>query len=202
MVTRGRKEVMEEETLGKPLEIPSDLDMSEEAFSRIPPFLMSVPNVDHRYGNGKARVQGIGIYGKDGSPLSSVAQGDRLCARISVEFLDDVREPNVGFMLRNRLGQDVTGTNVMSEGEKLPAARAGDRLSVDFIMDLPLLHAGFYHFSPAVADGTLNQYDMCDWIDNACAIEVAERAITYGHMRVPMRVRAVTLPREVSRVKS
>ena len=75
-------------------------------------------------------------------------------------------------MMRNRLGEDVTGTNVLFEGERLPVARAGDRLSVDFVMDLPFLHAGFYHFSPAVADGTLDQYEMCDSVENACAIEI------------------------------
>ena len=200
MVTRGRKEIMEEEAIGKPLAVPLELALSDEALSRIPTFLEHVPNVDHRYGNGKARVKGIGTYGAEGQAAATLAQGDRLCVRISVEFQSDVQHPNVGFMLRNRLGEDVSGTNVMFEGGRLPAARAGERLSVDFIMDLPLLHAGFYYFSPAVADGTLDQYEMCDWIDNACAIEVIQRSTTYGHMRIPTRVRATHVSRETSRV--
>jgi len=159
---------------------------------RIPSFLEHIPNVDHRYGNGKARVLGIGIYGREGHPASGVAQGEQICVRISIEFQEDVEHPNVGFMMRNRLGEDVTGTNVLFEGERLPAARAGDRLSVDFVMDLPFLHAGFYHFSPAVANGTLDQYEMCDWIENACAIEVMQRTTTHGHLRIPVRVRVTT----------
>jgi ABC-type polysaccharide/polyol phosphate transport system ATPase subunit len=200
MVTRGRKEIMEEEAMGSPLAIPADLDLPEDALARIPRFIAHVPNVDHRYGNGKARVTGIGIFSREGLPLAAVAQGDRICVRISVEFQNDVEHPNVGFMLRNRLGEDVTGTNVMFEGERLPAARCGERLSIDFIMDLPLLHAGFYYFSPAVADGTLDQYEMCDWIDNACAIEVIQRSTTYGHLRIPMRVRATSITQEPSGV--
>jgi hypothetical protein len=66
-------------------------------------------------------------------------------------------------------------------------------LSVDFIMDLPFLQAGFYHFSPAVADGDLNQYEMCDWVDNAFAIEVIPQGTTYGHLRIPTRVRAISV---------
>jgi homopolymeric O-antigen transport system ATP-binding protein len=200
MVTRGRKEIMEEEAIGKPLPVPLDLVLSDEALARIPVFLEHVPNIDHRYGNGKARIKGIGTYGAEGQAAATLAQGDRICVRISVEFQNDVEHPNVGFMLRNRLGEDVSGTNVMFEGGQLPAARAGERLSVDFVMDLPLLHAGFYYFSPAVADGTLDQYEMCDWIDNACAIEVIQRSTTYGHMRIPMRVRATHVSRETSRV--
>jgi hypothetical protein len=200
MVGRGRKEVMEEEAIGKPLAAATgDLDLSPEALSKIPAFLSSIPNVDHRYGNGKARIEGIGVFGAEGNTAGTAAQGDRVCVRISVEFLADVTHPNVGFMLRNRLGQDVTGTNVMFEGERLAAGKAGDRLSVDFVMDLPFLHSGFYYFSPAVADGELNQYEMCDWIDNACAIELAERTTTYGHIRIPVRVRAMPVQERATR---
>jgi len=104
-------------------------------------------------------------------------------------------------MLRNRLGQDVSGTNTIYEGMKLSPAHVGERLSVDFVMDLPVLHAGFYYFSPAVADGPLDQYEMCDWIENACAIEVIQHTTTYGHMRIPTRVRIFTVVRETSQVQ-
>ena len=202
MVTRGRKEIMEEEAIGKPLDLPSDLDLSERAFDRIPKFVTTVFNVDHRYGNTKARVQGIGVFGRDGYPVRGVEQGDRICIRISVEFLSDVEQPNIGFMMRNRLGQDLAGTNLLYEGFQLSCARAGDRLSTDFIMDLPYLHAGSYHFSPAVADGNLDQYEMCDWIENAYAIDVIERTTTYGHMRIPMRVRTTSIVPEPSKAGS
>jgi hypothetical protein len=201
MVTRGRREVMEEEAIGKPLDSSAELDLPEEVLNRIPKFMSVLPNVDHRYGSGKAKITGIGVFGKDGATLNSVAQGDRVCIRISVEFLANVDQPNVGFMLRNRLGEDVTGTNVMFEGMRLPPAPSGERMSVDFIMDLPFLHAGFYYFSPAVADGTLDQYDMCDWVENACAIEVIQRTVTYGHLRIPMRVRVISATNETSIVR-
>src|SRR5439155_17450768 len=142
-------------------------------------FLVHVAKGVQRYGQGKARGRGIDSNGKGGETVADVAHSDGVCVCISVEFQADVEHPNVGFMLRNRLGEDVTGTNVMFEGERLPSARTGERLSVDFVMDLPFLHAGFYYFSPAVADGTLNQYEMCDWIENACAIEVIQRSTTY-----------------------
>ena len=201
MVTRDNRESGSGESARLPLPLSEELELSDEAISRIPAFVVSLPNVDRRYGNAKARVEGIGIYSKDGHPASSVAQGDRLCVRISVEFLEDVERPNVGFMLRNRLGEDVTGTNVMFEGEHLPPARAGTRLSVDFVMDLPLLQKGFYHFSPAVADGTLDHYEICDWIENASAVEVVQRTVTHGQLRIPMRVRAVILPPATSSVQ-
>ena len=192
MVTRGRKEIMEENAVGKALGTSEELDLSDEALARIPKFVTTLFNVDHRYGNFKAQIHGVGVFGKEGDPLASAAQGDRICIRISVKFNVTVEQPNVGFMLRNRLGQDVAGTNLLYEGVRLPHGQEGEQLSVDFIMDLPYLQAGFYHIAPAVADGTLDQYEMCDWIDNACALEVIQRTMTYGHMRIPMRVRTIS----------
>src|SRR5262245_13315354 len=104
MVTRGRKEVMMEEAVGKAIGIVEDLDLSEEALARIPSFVTTLVNVDHRYGNFKAQIHGVGVFGKEGDPLASAAQGDRICIRISVKFKEAVEQPNVGFMLRNRLG--------------------------------------------------------------------------------------------------
>lgn len=192
LVGRGRKEGLIEGPIGTPIPGGSnDLELSEGVFEKIPVFISSIPNVDHRFGNGNARIEGIGIFNSTGDPVTTAMQGDRICVRISVEFFKEVLQPNVGFMLRNRLGQDVTGTNVMFEGQRLEEAKAGDRLSVDFVMDLPFLHSGFYCLSPAVADGELDRYEVCDWIDNACAIELVERNTTYGHLRIPIRVRAV-----------
>ena len=199
MVNRGRKELMMEEAMGKALPISADLELPDEARSRIPKFIEQVTNVDHRHGNGKALVRGIGVFSQEGNPATAVIQGNRICVRVSVEFLDECLKPNVGFILRNRLGEDVTGTNASFEGVQLPPARSGDRISVDFVLDLPLLQQGFYYFSPAVADGMLDQYDICDWIDNACAIEIVQKTNTYGYMRVPTRVSAFSVAGEPSR---
>lgn len=198
MIMRGRKELMGDEPIGKPLLTSSGLDLSEEAVERMPGFIEHLPNVDHRYGNGKARITGIGIFGIEGHPTATVPQGDRICMRISVEFQDDVEEPNIGFMMRNRLGEDVMGTNVLFEGKRVSAARPGERLSVDFVMDLPFLQAGFYHFSPAIANGGLDRYEMCDWVENACALEILQRTTTHGHMRIPVGVRTTLFARDIA----
>ena len=198
MIMRGRKEFRGDEAIGRPLAASTGLQLTEEALSRIPAFIEHVPNVDHRYGNGKVRILGIGTYGAEGYPIATVPQGERICVRISVEFQEEVEQPNLGFMMRNRLGEDVTGTNVLYEGERLPPAQPGDRLSVDFVMDLPFLQAGFYHFSPAAADGGLDNYEMCDWIENACAIEVLQRTATHGHMRIPVGIRSAFVGRNAA----
>lgn len=189
MIAKGNRELMDSRPVGEALAGSVALEVHPDALDRIPEFINAIPNVDRRYGNGRARIVGIGIFDHQGEPTGSAAQGDRVCVRVSVEFVVDVSRPNVGFMLRNRLGEDVFGTNLLYEGHEMPPRRAGDRVSVDFVMDLPYLRAGYYHFSPAVADGSMDNYEHCDWIDNAFALEIVERSTTYGHMRVPIATR-------------
>ena len=102
---------------------------------------------------------------------------------------EDVPMPIVGFMLRNQLGMDFSGTNTAREGYELAPMQAGDICTVDFYVDLPELYPASFSFSPAIADGTLAGYTMCDWIDNAVTLQMsrAENEI-YGYMHLPCRV--------------
>jgi hypothetical protein len=97
--------------------------------------------------------------------------------------------PIVGFMLRNQLGMDFAGTNTAREGYELPPMQSGDIFTVDFHVELPELYPASFSFSPAIADGTLIAYSMCDWIDNAIALQMSrsENQI-YGYLHLPCRV--------------
>ncbi len=97
--------------------------------------------------------------------------------------------PIVGFMLRNHLGIDFFGVNTAREGSEVPPMSPGDVYTVDFHVDLPELYPGAFSFSPAIADGTLHSYTMCDWIDNAVTLQMGHGdGQIYGYMRVPCRV--------------
>jgi hypothetical protein len=92
-------------------------------------------------------------------------------------------------MLRNQLGMDFAGTNTAREGTPMPPLRAGDTVTVDFHLDLPELYPAAFSFSPAIADGPLTGYAMCDWIDNAIALQMSRTAgQIYGYIHLPCRV--------------
>jgi hypothetical protein len=60
---------------------------------------------------------------------------------------------------------------------------------VDFHLVLPILYPGHFSFSPAVADGTLTEYSVCDWIDNAITLQMGHGdGPVYGFMHIPARV--------------
>jgi lipopolysaccharide transport system ATP-binding protein len=154
-----------------------------------PEVVERIPNVDHRHGDRRAEVTGIAVYDTFGRETPMLAPGTRAILRISAKANADVALPNIGFMMRNHLGIDFAGSNTTREGHQLPPMRAGDRVTVDFHLDLPDLYPAFFSFSPAVADGTLHSYTMCDWIDNAITLQMSHgEGQVYGYLHLPCRV--------------
>ena len=159
------------------------------AARRAPEVVETIPNIDHRYGDGRAEVLGIAVLDEDGLPLHLLEPASRIVVRISVRAKDDVPLPVVGFMLRNQLGMDFAGSNTAREGYELVPMQAGDVVTVDFHLDLPELYPGSFSLSPAIADGTLTEYQMCDWIDNAIALQMARSdGEIYGYLHLPCKI--------------
>jgi hypothetical protein len=132
---------------------------------------------------------GLGVFDEQGRPLHLLEPCSRILLRISVRAKEEVPLPIVGFMLRNQLGIDFAGTNTAREGYELAPMWPGDIYTVDFYIDLPELYPASFAFSPAIADGTLMGYAMCDWIDNALALQMGRsEGQIYGYIHLPCRV--------------
>jgi ABC-type polysaccharide/polyol phosphate transport system ATPase subunit len=154
-----------------------------------PEVVTTIPNIDSRHGDGKASILGIAVLDEYGRPLPILQPGSPAIVRISIEAKEAVALPNVGFMLRNHLGIDFAGTNTTREGLELPPMAPGDVYTVDFHLQLPDLYPGTFSFSPAVADGTLITYRMCDWIDNAITLQMGHtEGQVYGYIHLPCKV--------------
>jgi ABC-type polysaccharide/polyol phosphate transport system ATPase subunit len=154
-----------------------------------PEFLERIPNIDHRHGDGRAEITGIAVCDEYGREQPLLTPGTRVVLRISARAKNHIALPNVGFMMRNHMGLDFSGTNTTREGHQLPPMNAGDRITVDFHIDLPELYPANFSFSPAIADGTLHSYTMCDWIDNAITLQMGHGdASVYGYIHLPCRV--------------
>jgi len=156
---------------------------------RAPEVVEHIPNIDHRYGDGRAEILGIAVLDAQGDPVQLLEPSQRITVRISVRARAEVSQPIVGFMMRNHLGIDFSGTNTAREGYDLPMMMPDDICTVDFHLEMPELYPASFSFSPAIADGTLLGYQMCDWIDNAIALQMGHSpGEIYGFLRLPCRV--------------
>ncbi len=157
--------------------------------------VQGVPNADRRFGTGRAEVSGITVLDAAGRPARALVPGQTATVRISARARDHVASPNIGFMMRNHLGIDFAGTNTAREGHILDPMQPGETRTVDFHVRFPELYAGSFSFAPAIADGDLREYEICDWIDNALAIPMEEGlGEVYGYMHLPCSVEVRGLP--------
>ncbi len=154
------------------------------------PIEMEIERSDGRYGNGAARVLGVEAYDEQGRKTRRVLHGSSVTIRLSARFDQFTPQPILGITMRNSQGVDVTRTNTQLEGLILPPARPGDVLTAEFRLRLPYLHPGSYAISPAVANGTTSDFQMCDWIENALLLYVTAQYEVHGQLRVPASVRA------------
>ncbi|HEY1760796.1 MAG TPA: ABC transporter ATP-binding protein [Bryobacteraceae bacterium] len=166
---------------------------TEHSYTLPAEIIEGLPNIDHRFGDGRGEVLGIAVASPDGERLASLRPTATIVVRISVRAKANLDRPIVGFMLRNHLGVDFAGTNTTREGYDLPPLLIGETCTVDFYLDLPELYASLFSFSPALADGTLQQYTICDWIDNAVVLPMDHGdAPIYGQIHFPCRVQVNT----------
>ena len=67
---------------------------------------------------------------------------------------------------------------------------------IDFHLELPELYPAHFSFTPAIANGTLESFEVCDLIDNAIVLQAEKGRQVYGFLHFPcqIRVHAVSGP--------
>jgi ABC-type polysaccharide/polyol phosphate transport system ATPase subunit len=171
------------------LDLKQRLPKEPLAPGQAPEVVTDIPNIDHRYGDQRAVILGIAVLDPSGRKLPLLQPGAPAVVRISVRAHERIDRPNVGFMLRNHLGVDFAGTNTTREGFELPVMDDGDVYTVDFHLQIPELYPAAFSFSPAVADGTIMTYCMCDWIDNAITLQMSHAGgQVYGYIHLACKV--------------
>ena len=128
----------------------------------------------YRHGNGDAEVIYAELLDADEQPVELIESGDPVYIRMRFVFNQDVEQPVCGFMIRNRHGINIYGTNTEQRGLELGAARRGDVVEASFAFNCWL---GQEHYFVSVAvhspDGA-----AYDWLDGviffrvACAVEM------------------------------
>ena len=152
------------------------------------PVVRSIPHVQNRYGNRGAEIVGILLCSPDGTTLSELQSGEQVRLLISVRFHQDIKDPIIGFTVRDRLGVDITSSNTSYEGLSLPFGKSGDIFTVGFQISVPQVRPGSYSISPAISQGNIWEHAIEDWIDNAYIVDIIDTGLIYGMMRWPVEV--------------
>jgi lipopolysaccharide transport system ATP-binding protein len=145
-------------------------------------------NLDRRWGNQKAEILGVCLMDSEGNECDAVHHGDLMTVRVSVKFHDAIEQPLFGFILKNRLGEDICGTNTSEQNIIIPPASISQIYTLDFTFQLPILQPGNYYFSVGAGSGTHEQFVICDYVENISAIVIKKKHIVYGHIKVDCHI--------------
>jgi lipopolysaccharide transport system ATP-binding protein len=116
-----------------------------------------------------AEVLGVDVRDMEGREVAQVSGGRRVCLRVHFRAIEALARPIVGFYLNDHLGQNLFGENTAAV-EGTPAMEAGAERVACFTFDMPVLRAGPYTVTVAVAEGTMASHTRHHWIHEACAL--------------------------------
>lgn len=125
-----------------------------------------------RSGTGEATVSRLEMRDRSGQAVEYIGVGDEvaLCARVDVNMRVD--QLVFGYMIRDRLGQPIFGTNTFHTGQIRRELEAGDR--IDFTARFPAnLGPGTYSVSVALSSTETHLVRNYEWRDLALVFTVA-----------------------------
>ncbi len=147
-------------------------------------FRFSAPSAT--FGDGRAKIRSVGLRDAAGAPLGSVSGGETVTLRIEALAHAELHSPIIGFFLKDRLGQQLFGTNTYLGGKGgAHPARPGQTVRAEFSFRMPHLPVGKYTVDVALADGTHAEHVQSDWAFDALVIESVSSTLAVGLVGIP-----------------
>jgi lipopolysaccharide transport system ATP-binding protein len=140
--------------------------------------LKDMPKLEctYRHGDGSAEVVSVELLDKADRKITIVETGESVTIRILVRFNADVEDPVFGFLLRNRHGIHLYGTNTELQQLRIGQVQRGEVIEILFPFCC-WLAADSYAVSVAVHSRDAISYD---WLDGVLLFQVISPIPTEG----------------------
>lgn len=121
-------------------------------------------SIQTRSGSGEASIESVTLHNAAGDPIEYISVGENVSLRISTKVNNAIPELVVGYLIKDRLGQPVFGTNTHHLGCKTDGLEAGQVLNYSFSFAANL---GVGSYSVAVALHTTDSHlsRNYEWVD-------------------------------------
>ncbi len=124
------------------------------------------------YGNHKVRIIGVTMRNQQSQPAEILTSGEPAFIQVHLQARQAV-ETHVGFLIRDRFGQDIFGTNTFHLHQKLHL-NADRSYLITFAFECFNLGPGKYTLTVAAHSSDTHIQDCYHWIDRALAFEVVQ----------------------------
>ena len=107
--------------------------------------------------------------------------GENVCLTITANIYDQLENPVLGFLIKDRLGQDLLGENTMIVQQTLSIdCDKGDVLIGKFVFRLPMLQDGTYSLATSLAAGDINELIQHHWVHDAILFDINSSRVRWG----------------------
>lgn len=139
------------------------------------------------FGKAGASIEQVLLVNDSGAPLNWCVGGEIVNLRIFCHAHQDIFSPIVGFHLKDRLGQLLFGDNTfLSYADHPLHVKQGEIFLASFRFRIPILAAGDYSFTVAVAEGTQGNHTQHQWRHDALVLTSTSTSASAGLMGIPM----------------
>jgi len=124
-----------------------------------------------RYGNFDAMISAIKLLNSSGEEIGGVISGETCIIRVKTIFFEDVDNAVVGILIRDRLGNEIFGTNTGFYDQHTGPIKKEEIIVVNFLIKMDI-GPGDYSLAAAAHPDKLGLGGHFDWIDKAIPFKV------------------------------
>ena len=140
------------------------------------------------FGEGGAKIMDVHLQNTAGQPLAWVVGGELVRLVVHAKANQELDSPIIGFYIKNHLGQELFGDNTfMSYAMNPVVTEANQVLRAEFEFPMPILPAGDYSISVAIANGTQQVHQQHHWLHDALLFRSEAPTHVSGLVGIPMR---------------
>jgi lipopolysaccharide transport system ATP-binding protein len=130
---------------------------------------------------GVAEVVSVKLERVDGESTSIFEGGEKVRMTIRAVAHQNMDKPILGFLLKDRLGQDLFGENTLPLTVRAPrSVVAGQSFEATYVFNLPMLPNGTYAVMASVANGDLHTNVQHHYMHDALILNVASSKVRWG----------------------
>ena len=123
------------------------------------------------FGTGEAHILACRLLSDSGSNLVLLDRSQKVTLEVKCTAFKDIKQPILGFFVRDRLGQPLFGENSLDFAHGWEFIEAEQTQVLRFTFAMPLLATGEYTVGVALGSGTQDQHVQHHWIYDAYAFK-------------------------------
>ena len=128
-----------------------------------------------RVGDKRIEIQKVSMYNQNGDLSDTFVSGEDATIRIALTVNEEINNPTIGILIRDRLGNDVFGTNTYYLNKNFGILKAKSSYIIEYFVKLDV-GCNIYTLTVASHSSYTHVEECYDWINEIVTFKVVPDA--------------------------